>query len=143
MLSMSTLPRITACSVALEQLGTIFMYTLPLRLSNPKTMVFPPAPRPLFPLTRPAPKKLSSTSTSPDKGDSIAHFSAILSRIWSNYLLIVLRFKWVNGAILVASISSEKYFKISRNLLVEIRERFKTGSLFVMTGVQPVFDGFN
>ena len=106
-------------------------------------MVFPPAPRPLFPLTRPAPKKLSSTSTSPDKGDSIAHFSAILSRIWSNYLLIVLRFKRVNGAILVASISSEKYFKISRNFLVEIRERFKTGSLFVMTGVQPIFDGFN
>ena len=30
-------------------------------------MVFPPAPRPLFPLTRRAPKKLSSTSTSPDK----------------------------------------------------------------------------
>ncbi len=30
----STLPRITACNVALEQLGTIFVYTLPLHFNR-------------------------------------------------------------------------------------------------------------
>ena len=53
----ATLPRITACSLALEQLGTIFVYTLPLRFNNPNTMVLPLAPRPRLPLVRRAPKK--------------------------------------------------------------------------------------
>src|SRR5574344_161134 len=34
-------------------------------VKDPKTIVFPYAPRPLFPLTRRAPKNDSSTSTSP------------------------------------------------------------------------------
>lgn len=36
----------------LEQSGTIWVYTRPLRLNRPKTMVFPLAPRPRMPLTR-------------------------------------------------------------------------------------------
>lgn len=36
------------CSVALEQSGTIYVYTLPSRLSNPNTMVLPDAPQPCF-----------------------------------------------------------------------------------------------
>jgi hypothetical protein len=82
--------------VALEQLGTIFVYTLPLRLSNPKTMVLPLAPGPLLRFTRRAPKKLSSTSISPEIGDSISHSS-----------------------------SNEKDFNISRDFFVEIWARFK------------------
>ena len=133
MLSRFTLPRITACRVALEQLGIIFVYTLPLRFNSPKTMVLPEAPRPLFPLTRRAPKKLSSTSISPENGDSNSHSRAILFLINSKYLFMVFRFKLVKMAILVASISSEKYFKICLNFLVEIRARFKTGFDRIMT----------
>ncbi len=132
-LSKSTLPRITACNVALEQLGIIFVYTLPLRFNNPKTMVFPEAPRPLFPLTRRAPKKLSSTSISPESGDFSSHSSAILFLIKSRYLLIVFLFNSVNWAILVASISRAKYFKICLNFRVEIRARFKIPISRVMT----------
>ena len=44
-----------------------FSIDLPWRLRMPKTMVLLEAPRPLLPLIRRAPKKLSSTS--PEKGD--------------------------------------------------------------------------
>ena len=96
MLSKSTLPRITACSVSLEQLGTIFVYTLPLRFNNPNTMVLPLAPRPLLPLVRQAPKKLLSTSISPENGESYSHSKAITFLTNSKYLLMVFRFKPVN-----------------------------------------------
>ena len=39
------------------------------------------APRPLLPLIRRAPKKLSSTSTSPEKGDWVSKNSAMRYRI--------------------------------------------------------------
>ena len=73
-------------------------------------MVLPLAPGPLLRFTRRAPKKLSSTSISPEIGDSISHSSAILFLTKRKYLLTVLRFKPVNWAILVASIFSEKHF---------------------------------
>ena len=76
-----TFPRITPCSVTLEQLGTILVYTFPLHLSNASITVLPLAPRPIFPLTRRTPKKLSSTSMSPESGDFVSHSSAIISRI--------------------------------------------------------------
>ena len=133
MLSKSTLPLIVSFNVALEQLGTIFVYTLPLRLNNPKTMVFPPAPRPLFPRVRRAPKKLSSTSISPEKGDSSSHSLAIHSLTNFKFRLTVLRFKPLSFAIFVASKSSEKYLIIYLNFLVEIRDLFKTVFAPVMT----------
>ncbi len=44
--SSSICPRIMPCRVALEQSGTISVYTFPSRLSNPNTIVLPDAPRP-------------------------------------------------------------------------------------------------
>lgn len=46
------LPRITAWRTALLALGTISVYTRSPRFRSPKTIVFPPAPRPLFPRIR-------------------------------------------------------------------------------------------
>ena len=48
----STLPRMMACSVALEALGTVLVWTQSPRPRRPKTMVLPPAPRPRLPRIR-------------------------------------------------------------------------------------------
>ena len=61
------------------------------------------------------------------------HSRTIAFLINSKYLFMVFRFKPVNRAIFIASISRAKYFKICLNLAVEIRERFKIGFCRVMT----------
>ncbi len=108
MLSGDTLPRIMACNVALAQLGTISVYTFPLRCRMPKTGVLAPAPRPRFPLMRLAPKYDSSTSISPSKGECYSQYSAILFRRRNKYRLTVLRFKLVKMAMFLADKSREK-----------------------------------
>jgi hypothetical protein len=57
-------------------------------------MVLQLAPRPLFPLTRRAPKKLSSISISPKIGDSISHYCGLNLLIgqpfanWDQHLVV-------------------------------------------------------
>jgi hypothetical protein len=96
------------------------VYTLPLRFSNPKTIVFPPAPRPLFPRVRRAPKKLSSTLTSPKKGDSSSNSLVMHSRINFKYQMTVLLFKPLNFVTLVASKSGVRRIGKTRQELVVI-----------------------
>ena len=112
----SILPVIIACKVALEQSGTICVYTFPSRLSSPNTFVFPDAPLPLLPLTLLAQKYDSSTSISPFTGDSDSQCSAIFCLIFFNILYIVVSLIFVNFDILLASKSREKYLIISLNL---------------------------
>ena len=54
--SVPTRFRIIGTSSFTEQFLTTCVYTFPFRLISPKTTVFPPAPRPLTPRTRRAPK---------------------------------------------------------------------------------------
>ena len=63
-------------------------------------------------IRRRTPTKYSSDSTSPENGDSCSHSRAITFLTKSKYLFMVFRFKPVNCAIFVASISRAKYFKI-------------------------------
>ena len=84
-------------------------------------------------IRRRTPTKYSSDSTSPENGDSCSHSRAITFLTKSKYLFMVFRFKPVNCAIFVASISRAKYFKICLNLAVEIRARFKIRFFHVMT----------
>ena len=57
-------------------------------------------------------KKYSSDSTSPKNGDSYSHSRAITFLTKSKYLFMIFRFKPVNCAVFIASISRVKYFKI-------------------------------
>jgi len=66
----STRPRIIPWSVAFGQSGTIGIYAPIAPEHAKKKMILPRAPQPLTPLTRLAPKRLSSTPASPLTGDS-------------------------------------------------------------------------
>lgn len=140
---MSTLPLITACNVDLAQSGTISVYTLPFRLNIPKTIVLPYAPRPLLPLTCLAPKKLSSTSITPLKGDSDSQYVAICSLINRKYRLTVLRLSSVNSVICFAFKSRLKSLISWLIFRLGIRVRYKTFVTIVTTKIAKFLNFVN
>jgi len=134
MLPGSTQPRMTAFRVALLQSGTASVWILLSRLKMPKTMGFPNAPRPRFPLTMRAPKKLSPSSTSPSKGDWASQCRAMREQISVAYLLTVFLFSPVRFLIWTALRSRAKSFISCRNLASEIFACFANLFFVGMTG---------